>query len=45
MGIKFAAALGGFNYNGTHINTENLSQYQDDIKKNLSSKNGYISTK
>ena len=27
MGIKFAAALGGFNFNGTHINTENLRQH------------------
>lgn len=44
MGIRYAAALGGINYNGKTITTENLSSYADEIKKNLARQKGYLET-
>lgn len=44
MGLKFAAALGGIQYNGVLVNTEKLPKYQDEIKKKLANPKGYIET-
>lgn len=44
MGIRYAAALGGINYNGVLITTDNLSDYMQDVKKNLADKQGYLET-
>ena len=44
MGIKFAAALGGINYKGMRIETADLPQYQDGIKKDIANPRGYIET-
>lgn len=44
MGIKFAAALGGINFNGLHITTDTLPKYQDKIKRELADKEGMIET-
>lgn len=41
---KIAASLGGFNYNGTNITMENISQYKTKIDKDVK-KNGFIPIK
>lgn len=38
---KIAAALGGFNYNGIHINMSNLGEYKTRIDKDIK-RNGFI---
>lgn len=43
MGIRYAVALGGIEYSGKHIDTSNLNQYMDGIKRDLA-KNGYLET-
>lgn len=44
MGIRYAAALGGISFNGNLINTANLTDHMNDVKKNLADKQGYIET-
>lgn len=45
MGIRYAAALGGFKYNGETIETSNLNEsIIKEIKKNLADKQGYLET-
>lgn len=44
MGIRYAAALGGINYNGTLVTTENLSSFINNIKKEIADKQGYLET-
>lgn len=43
VAAKIAAALGGFAYNGKHINMSNISKYKTGLDKDVK-KNGYIMT-
>ena len=45
MGIKYAAALGGIQYNGILVDTQKLPTYQSGIKRELADKDGYLKTK
>lgn len=45
MGIRYAAALGGFNYEGRVVSTSDLNEtIVKEIKKNLADKQGYLET-
>ena len=45
MGVRYAAALGGINYEGNLISTSDLNEsLVKDIKKNLADKQGYLET-
>ena len=45
MGIRYAAALGGFNYEGRTVSTADLNEsIIKEIKKNLADKQGYLET-